>query len=165
LKKKLTITVTSMTTMLPMKVMLIPTTIISVRPAEPTKPPTVCSFHYVSPEDTLDFKVLKESIAWPETPSLPSTFSLTDTSDPAHSTFTILPRNGGGSWQVGDQLEVLIKIYDFQGRPKKSGGDVLYARLHNRALFAGVVGKVFDHCNGSYTALFSLLWEGSAEVQ
>lgn len=54
---------------------------------------------------------------------------------------------------------------DFKGRPKKTGGDVLLARLHNPSLVAGVAGKVVDHLNGTYTAVFSLLWEGSAQVQ
>uniref|UniRef100_A0A3B3YPL2 NXPE C-terminal domain-containing protein n=1 Tax=Poecilia mexicana TaxID=48701 RepID=A0A3B3YPL2_9TELE len=96
-------------------------------------PTSVCSFNSLSPEDT---------------------------SDPTHSTFTIIPRSDGGSWHGGDQLEVFIKMYDFRGRPKKSGGDFLLARLHNPALFAGVAGQVLDHRNGSYTAVFSLLWEG-----
>ena len=33
------------------------------------------------------------------------------------------------------------------------------------ALGAGVAGKVLDHLNGSYSAVFSLLWEGSAQVE
>uniref|UniRef100_UPI0037E86776 NXPE family member 3-like n=1 Tax=Semicossyphus pulcher TaxID=241346 RepID=UPI0037E86776 len=59
----------------------------------------------------------------------------------------------------------MIKIYDFQGQAKKSGGDVLIARLHNKTLGAGVAGQVVDHLNGSYSAVFSLLWEGSAQVE
>ncbi|XP_038155690.1 NXPE family member 3-like [Cyprinodon tularosa] len=128
-------------------------------------PTSVCSFHSVLPEDVTELEFLKESIAWPETPSLPSDFSLNDTSDPVHSTFTIIPKDGGGSWHVGDQLKVLIKIADFHSRPKKSGGDVLLARIHNPTLHAGVAGQVVDHLNGSYTAVFSLLWEGSAQVE
>ncbi len=54
---------------------------------------------------------------------------------------------------------------DFRGFPKKYGGDVLLARLHNPTLSAGVVGKVVDHLNGSYTAVFTLLWEGSVQVE
>ncbi|XP_067438231.1 NXPE family member 3-like isoform X2 [Thunnus thynnus] len=124
-----------------------------------------CSFQPRSPEDALEERLLLDSIAWPETPSLPVPLSLEQTTDPAQSTFTILPEKGGRQWHVGDQLEVIIKMYDFQGRPKKSGGDVLLARLHNRALGAGVAGQVLDHLNGSYSAVFSLLWEGSAQVE
>uniref|UniRef100_A0A3B3Y769 NXPE C-terminal domain-containing protein n=2 Tax=Poecilia mexicana TaxID=48701 RepID=A0A3B3Y769_9TELE len=150
------------TNIIPTKMAPVPTTITPLRPTEPA---SVCSFHSASPENATEVNLLKESIAWPETPSVPPGFSLNDTSDPAHSTFTILPRRGGGSWHVGDQLEVLIKVSDFRGRPRKSGGDLLYARLQNRAVFAGVAGKVFDHRNGSYTAVFSLLWEGDAQVE
>ncbi|XP_068573174.1 NXPE family member 3-like isoform X2 [Cebidichthys violaceus] len=54
---------------------------------------------------------------------------------------------------------------DLEGRPKKSGGDFLLVRLHNRKLEAGVAGKVVDHLNGSYSTVFSLLWEGDAQVE
>lgn len=54
---------------------------------------------------------------------------------------------------------------DFQGHPKRYGGDVLFARLHNPNLVAGMVGQVVDHLNGSYSCVFPLLWEGSAHVE
>lgn len=66
---------------------------------------------------------------------------------------------------MGDQLQVSIRIRDFHGRPKKSGGDVLLARLHNSTFHAGVAGHVVDHRNGSYSTFFSLLWEGRAQVE
>ncbi|XP_075932193.1 NXPE family member 3-like [Anarhichas minor] len=124
-----------------------------------------CTFKPLSPEDALEERLILDSIAWPETPLLSAPISLEQTSDPAHSTFTILPGRKGGQWHVGDQLEVMILTSDFQGRPKKSGGDFLLARLHNRKLEAGVVGQVVDHLNGSYSAVFSLLWEGDAQVE
>ncbi|XP_039648084.1 NXPE family member 3-like [Perca fluviatilis] len=124
-----------------------------------------CTFQPLSPEDALEERLLLDSIAWPETPLLPTPLILEQTSDPAHSTFTILPGRGGGQWHVGDQLEVRINMADFQGRPKKSGGDLLLARLHNQTLGAGVAGQVVDHLNGSYSAVFSLLWEGDAQVE
>ncbi|XP_042337628.1 NXPE family member 3-like [Plectropomus leopardus] len=125
----------------------------------------LCTFQPLSPEDALEERLLLKSIAWPETPPLSARDSLQQTSDPAHSTFTILPRRGGGQWRVGDQLEVMIKMSDFQGHPRKFGGDFLLARLHNLKLGAGVAGQVVDHLNGSYSAVFSLLWEGEAYVQ
>ncbi|XP_033470759.2 NXPE family member 3-like isoform X1 [Epinephelus lanceolatus] len=124
-----------------------------------------CTFQPLSGEDALEERLLLDSIAWPETPLLPAPVSLENTSDPAHSTFTILPRRGGGQWHVGDQLEVMIKMSDFHGRPKKYGGDFLLARLHNLKLGAGVAGQVLDHLNGSYSAVFSLPWEGDAQVE
>ncbi|XP_070709870.1 NXPE family member 3-like [Pempheris klunzingeri] len=126
----------------------------------------VCTLKKLSPEDAVEERLLLDSIAWPETPLLPSPLSLEKTSDPAHSTFTILPPGrGGGQRHVGDQLEVRIKMYDFKGNPRTFGGDFLLAWLHNPTLGAGVVGRVVDHLNGSYSAVFSLLWEGSSEVQ
>ncbi|XP_074481599.1 NXPE family member 3-like [Sebastes fasciatus] len=124
-----------------------------------------CNFQPLSREEALEERFLLDSIAWPETPPLTAPASLEQTSDPAHSTFTILPARGGGQWHVGDQLEVIIQMSDFQGRPKKFGGDFLLTKLHNRKLDAGVVGQVVDHLNGSYSAVFSLLWEGDALVE
>ncbi|XP_035985627.1 NXPE family member 3-like [Fundulus heteroclitus] len=134
-------------------------------PTKPPKPTSTCSFHSVFPEDAREVEFLKDYIAWPDTPFVPANYSLNDTTYAAQSTLTILPHNGGRRWHVGDQLEVLIQMNDFNGRPKKFGGDVLFARLHSHAVHAGVVGKVLDHCNGSYTAVFPLLWEGSAQVE
>ncbi|KAF3859683.1 hypothetical protein F7725_022082 [Dissostichus mawsoni] len=131
---------------------------------EPPKVRSICNFPPLSPKDALEERLLLESVAWPETPALPSPLSLELTSHPAHSTFTILPARGG-QWHVGDQLEVSIAISDFKGQPKKSGGDFLFARLHNLTLGAGVAGKVVDHLNGSYSAVFPLLWEGAAQVE
>ncbi|KAJ4924864.1 hypothetical protein JOQ06_003814 [Pogonophryne albipinna] len=126
---------------------------------------SICNFSLLSPEDALEERLLLESVAWPETSELPSPLSLELTSDPAHSTFYILPVRGGGEWHVGDQLEVSIVISDFKGQPKKFGGDLLLARLHNLTLGAGVAGQVVDHLNGSYSAVFPLLWEGAAQVE
>ncbi|KAL3966296.1 DNA polymerase epsilon subunit 1 [Sarotherodon galilaeus] len=124
-----------------------------------------CTFLPLSPKDALEEKYILKSIAWPETPPLTSPFPQNKTSDPAHSIFTIVSGRGGGQWHVGDKLEVMVKMYDSQRNPKKYGGDVLLARLHNPALGAGVAGQVKDHLNGSYSAVFSLLWEGSAQVE
>ncbi|CAI5637291.1 NXPE family member 3 [Oreochromis niloticus] len=124
-----------------------------------------CKLKPLSPTEAQEEHLLLESITWPETPHLPFPLSLEKTSDPAQSTFTILPKRGGGQWRIGDKLEVLINMKDFQGRPKKFGGDVLLARLHSPTIGAGVAGKVVDHLNGSYTAIFFLLWKGSAQVQ
>ncbi|XP_056281462.1 NXPE family member 3-like [Pseudoliparis swirei] len=124
-----------------------------------------CSFQPLTPQDALEEHLLLASSSWPETPPLPALISWQQTSDAAHSSFTILPGRREGRWRVGDQLEVLIQTSDFQGRPRKSGGDFLLARLHNRTLQAGVAGQVVDHLNGSYSAVFSLLWEGDAQVE
>ncbi|XP_033977822.1 NXPE family member 3-like [Trematomus bernacchii] len=125
----------------------------------------VCTFKQLPPKEAEEERLILESIAWPEIPPWPTPISIETTCDPAHSSFTILPRRGGGQWQIGDQLRVMIKMSDFKGRPKTSGGAFLLARLKNSKLQAGVVGKVVDHLNGSYSAVFSLVWEGDAVVE
>ncbi|XP_029969196.1 NXPE family member 3-like [Salarias fasciatus] len=124
-----------------------------------------CTLRPLSPEEIDEENTLLDSIAWPNVPSVPPPVSLNDTSNAALSNFVILPRPGGGSWLVGDQLEVLIKMFDFKGHPKNHGGDFLLARLHNRTLEAGVAGQVVDHLNGTYSAVFLLPWEGKSQVE
>ncbi|XP_061697484.1 NXPE family member 3-like isoform X2 [Syngnathoides biaculeatus] len=117
-----------------------------------------------SPEEELEERELLDSIDWPQPPpgSEPPTWS--QTSDPAHSLFTIVPSKNGQGWYVGDQLEAVVRLHDFEGRPKRYGGDLLLARLRNAKYKAGVAGQVLDHENGLYSARFPLLWEGSAQV-
>ena len=122
---------------------------------------TLCSHLEPSPEEALEDRALLDAIAWPK-PPVPA--PLDQTSDPVHSLFAILPSKDGREWRVGDQLEALVQMQDFQGRPKSYGGDFLVARLHSPELGAGVAGMVVDHLNGSYSALFPLLWEGVAQV-
>uniref|UniRef100_A0A672HFW3 Neurexophilin and PC-esterase domain family, member 3 n=1 Tax=Salarias fasciatus TaxID=181472 RepID=A0A672HFW3_SALFA len=124
-----------------------------------------CSFRHLSPEEAVEENLILNSIAWPKIPPLLPPRSINDTSDPAHSSFIILPKKGGGQWIVGDQLKVRIKMFDYHGHPKKYGGDFILARLHSPALDAGVAGQVLDHLNGTYSVVFPLLWEGSAQVE
>uniref|UniRef100_A0A8C5AD52 NXPE C-terminal domain-containing protein n=1 Tax=Gadus morhua TaxID=8049 RepID=A0A8C5AD52_GADMO len=130
-------------------------------PRPPYKNHTICSHLEPTPDEALEDRALLDAIAWPKPPA-PT--SLNQTSDPVHSLFAILPSKGGRERRVGDQLEALVQMQDFQGRPKRYGGDFLVARLHSPELGAGVAGTVADHLNGSYSALFPLLWEGPAQV-
>ncbi|XP_034530067.1 NXPE family member 3-like, partial [Notolabrus celidotus] len=132
---------------------------------DPPKTQGFCTFKPLPPAEAQEERHFLDLIALPETPLVPTPLSLEQTSHPANSTFTILPKSGGGEWHVGDQLEVLIKMFDFQGHAKKTGGDFLVAALHSKGLGAGVTGRVVDHLNGSYSALFPLLWEGSTRVE
>uniref|UniRef100_A0A674CX57 NXPE family member 3-like n=1 Tax=Salmo trutta TaxID=8032 RepID=A0A674CX57_SALTR len=72
---------------------------------------------------------------------------------------------GRREWHMGDQLEALVHMHVFQGRPKSYGGDILLARLHSSKLGAGIAGQVLDHRNRTYSAIFPLLWQGSAQVE
>uniref|UniRef100_A0A8C6SBN5 Neurexophilin and PC-esterase domain family, member 3 n=1 Tax=Neogobius melanostomus TaxID=47308 RepID=A0A8C6SBN5_9GOBI len=122
-----------------------------------------CSYTYLSPDNAEEGRRLLDSITWPETPPLHKPFSLNLTTSAAKSSFSIVPRSGG--WKVGDELTVTIQLRDFNGNPKKGGGDFIFSRLHNRTLGAAVVGQVQDHLNGTFTAVFPLLWNGTANVE
>ncbi|XP_030218639.1 NXPE family member 3-like [Gadus morhua] len=138
-----------------------------MRPAPPYRAHTFCSHlgPEPTPDEALEDRYLLKAIAWPELPARPAPVPLNQTSDPVHSLFTVLPSKGQKEWHVGDQLEALVHMHDFQGSPKRYGGDFLVARLHSPDFGAGLAGKVVDHLNGSYSALFPLLWGGSAQVQ
>ncbi|KAM6979751.1 NXPE family member 3-like [Aplochiton taeniatus] len=116
-----------------------------------------------SSKEAEEERVLLDSIAWPGPPAQLTATPPEQTSDPSRSTFTVLPAGGDGERHVGDQLEAVIHMHDFKGRHRPHGGDFLVARLHSPKLLAGVVGQVLDHGNGSYSAVFPLLWEGSAQ--
>lgn len=66
---------------------------------------------------------------------------------------------------MGDELTVTIQLRDFDGNPKKSGGDFLISRIHNQELGTGAVGQVKDNLDGTLTAVFPLLWNGTADVE
>lgn len=82
--------------------------------------------------------------------------------DPSSSYFVIL--NSAAFFRVGSQLEVLVHVQDFRGKPKKYGGDYLQARIHSPELQAGAVGRVVDYQNGFYKVFFTLLWPGRVRV-
>uniref|UniRef100_A0A8C5G1N0 NXPE family member 3-like n=1 Tax=Gouania willdenowi TaxID=441366 RepID=A0A8C5G1N0_GOUWI len=132
----------------------------------PQEHQSFCAFRPISSKESLEEEKILKSITWPKTPSITSNYTFENSSNPLCSNFTILPKVGeGGQWYIGDQLEVSIIIKDYYCYPKTSGGDVLLASLKNRDLQAGVSGQVVDHLNGSYTAVFPLVWEGQAEVE
>nr|XP_056714876.1 NXPE family member 3 isoform X2 [Euleptes europaea] len=82
--------------------------------------------------------------------------------DPSHSNFVIL--NPYTHFRVGDQLEVLVYVKDYEGKPKQYGGDYLQTRIHSAHLKAGAIGRVVDYQNGSYRVFFTLLWPGEITV-
>uniref|UniRef100_A0A8C5HT32 Neurexophilin and PC-esterase domain family, member 3 n=1 Tax=Gouania willdenowi TaxID=441366 RepID=A0A8C5HT32_GOUWI len=147
--------------MLQSMLLLCPTADPAFIPQVPTVHQSFCVFQPISPEEALEEENILKSIAWPKTSSMTS---LKKSSNPKCSKFTILPKMGGGQWYIGDQLEVSIIMKDYNCHPKTSGGDFLVASLKNQNLQAGVSGQVIDHLNGSYTAVFLLVWEGQADV-
>ncbi|KAJ8004194.1 hypothetical protein DPEC_G00156250 [Dallia pectoralis] len=118
-----------------------------------------------SPEEALEERNLLKSISWPEPPQRSTPTPLEETSDAAHSQFVVMPAEGDRERHVGDQLEARVVLKDFRGHLKSYGGDFLVARLQSPELGAGVAGQVVDHNNGTYSAVFPLLWEGPVRVE
>ncbi|KFQ81880.1 NXPE family member 3, partial [Phoenicopterus ruber ruber] len=103
---------------------------------------------------------LLAAIQWPKPPD--GKIAFVQSTDPAHSDFVIVKPNG--FFKVGDQLEVLVRMKDFQGKPKQYGGDYLQARIHSPLLKAGATGRIVDCHNGLYKVFFTLLWPGEVKV-
>ncbi|XP_060688793.1 NXPE family member 3-like [Hemiscyllium ocellatum] len=121
-----------------------------------------CGYHNHSftPEERSERTFLMKMIEWPKPPN--SAVPFQKSSDPAHVHFVIL--NSAKTFYVGDQLQVMLQMYDFEGHPKRYGGDYLQARIHTPALKAGSAGTVIDNQNGTYYINFTLFWPGKVEV-
>ncbi|KAM5182524.1 NXPE family member 3 [Mantella aurantiaca] len=105
-------------------------------------------------------KRLLKAMQWPR--PLYDKVLFLKSSDAAHSHYVILQSQS--LFKLGDIMEVLVRICDFEGNPKQYGGDYLQARIHSPLLKAGAVGKVIDHQNGFYSVYFTLLWPGRVTV-
>ncbi|XP_072901347.1 NXPE family member 3-like [Hemitrygon akajei] len=117
-------------------------------------------YHSFTPEERLEGSALMKLIEWPKPPNAEVPFQ--KSSDPSHTCFVIL--NSGKTFYVGDQLQVMVRMYDFEGNPKQYGGDYLQARIHTPELKAGSAGTVIDHQNGFYYINFNLSWAGKVQV-
>ncbi|XP_042190099.1 NXPE family member 3 [Callorhinchus milii] len=113
-----------------------------------------------TPAERAEGMFLLKMTEWPNPPRAHTPF-MTST-DPSRSHFLIL--NSQNTFHVGDQLQVMVHMYDFSGHPKQYGGDYLQARIHTPELKAGSVGTVVDYQNGSYKINFTLFWSGKVEV-
>ncbi|XP_072116303.1 NXPE family member 3-like isoform X1 [Mobula birostris] len=116
--------------------------------------------HSFTPEERLEGSVLMKMIEWPK-PSI-AEVPFQKSSDPSHTCFVIL--NSGKTFYAGDQLQVMLRMYDFERNPKYYGGDYLQARIHTPELKAGSAGTVIDHQNGTYHINFTLFWPGKVQV-
>ncbi|XP_019379248.1 PREDICTED: NXPE family member 3 isoform X1 [Gavialis gangeticus] len=121
-----------------------------------------CGYEHqiLSKRERAEEEFLLAAIQWPKPPE--DKIPFVRSTDPAHSDFVIL--NHQARLKVGDQLEVLVRMKDFQGKPKKYGGDYLQARIHSPVLKAGATGRVVDYQNGFYKVFFILLWPGEVKV-
>ncbi|XP_038658205.1 NXPE family member 3-like [Scyliorhinus canicula] len=116
--------------------------------------------HSFTPEERSEGTSIMKMIEWPKPPNPSVPF--VKSSDPAHVRFVIL--NSTKTFYVGDQLQVMLQMKDFEGHPKKYGGDYLQGRIHTPALKAGSAGTVIDNQNGFYYLNFNLSWPGKVEV-
>ncbi|XP_067896093.1 NXPE family member 3-like [Heterodontus francisci] len=116
--------------------------------------------HSFTPEERSEGTFLMKMLEWPKPPNPSVPFR--KSSDPSHARFVIL--NSAKTFYVGDQLQVMLRMNDFNGHPKQYGGDYLQARIHTPALKAGSAGTVIDNQNGSYYINFNLSWPGKVEV-
>ncbi|XP_067897018.1 NXPE family member 3-like isoform X1 [Heterodontus francisci] len=116
--------------------------------------------HSFTPEERSEGTFLMKMIEWPKPPNPAVPFL--KSSDPSHVHFVIL--NSAKTFYVGDQLQVMLRMNDFEGHPKQYGGDYLQARIHTPALKAGSAGTVIDNQNGFYYINFNLSWPGKVEV-
>ncbi|XP_072440467.1 NXPE family member 3-like [Chiloscyllium punctatum] len=116
--------------------------------------------HSFTPEERSERTFLMKMIEWPTPPN--SSVPFQKSSDPSRVRFVIL--NSAKTFYVGDQLQVMLQMRDFEGSPKRYGGDYLQARIHTPALKAGSAGTVIDKQNGTYYINFTLFWPGKVEV-
>ncbi|XP_027537278.1 NXPE family member 3 [Neopelma chrysocephalum] len=105
-------------------------------------------------------ETLLAAIQWPKPPDDKIAFA--QSTDPTRSDFVIVKPSR--FFKVGDELEVLVRLRDFQGKPKRYGGDYLQARIHSPLLKAGATGRIVDCHNGLYKVFFTLLWPGEVKV-
>ncbi|XP_075764008.1 NXPE family member 3 isoform X2 [Pelodiscus sinensis] len=121
-----------------------------------------CDYEHqiLSKREQAEEESLFAAIRWPNPPV--GKIPFIRSTDPAHSNFVIL--NSHVHFKVGDQLEVLVHMKDFQGKPKLYGGDYIQARIHSPLLKAGATGRVVDDQNGFYKVFFTLLWPGEVRV-
>ncbi|XP_075446218.1 NXPE family member 3 isoform X1 [Ascaphus truei] len=121
-----------------------------------------CGYQHqtLSKAERAEEDALLTSLKWVGPPQ--GKISFLKSTDAAHSRFVIL--NSQVQFKIGDEMEVLVRMHDFEGSPKQYGGDYLQARIHSPLLNGGAIGKVVDHQNGFYTIFFTLLWSGRVAV-
>ncbi|KAG9340121.1 hypothetical protein JZ751_022047 [Albula glossodonta] len=98
------------------------------------------------------------SSIWGELPISAKFTSLQNSSSAQHSTARL--ENPRDQYCVGETLNVMVEMRDYEGRPKKQGGDFILARIHSSNLQASSSGYVTDLLNGSYRVSFTLFWPG-----
>ncbi|XP_077991537.1 NXPE family member 4-like [Glandiceps talaboti] len=80
-----------------------------------------------------------------------------------NSKFSLLNRKE--DIQQGDLVELQITAIDEYNRPRPYGGDLWQATMYNSSNKFGTMGKVIDHGNGTYSALFYAGYVGQVTME
>ncbi|XP_053386121.1 NXPE family member 4-like [Mercenaria mercenaria] len=68
------------------------------------------------------------------------------------------------TYNIGEEVVALVKLYDCYGNRKRTGGDHIRATLENKQLKASVPCVVTDNRNGTQTLVCEALWIGTATI-
>ncbi|KAJ8027379.1 NXPE family member 4 [Holothuria leucospilota] len=83
---------------------------------------------------------------------------------PEYTRVTIL--NPKSTYNLCDRVAVRIEARDSLNRTKTYGGDMFRVKLFTQKPYSAVnPDNIFDYNNGTYLALFRILWEGYIDVQ
>ncbi|XP_072176511.1 NXPE family member 3-like [Diadema setosum] len=78
-------------------------------------------------------------------------------------------RGKHGEFRVCDQLELVIQARNGLNQTKSYGGDYFRAKMFTKnqtfAASSSTDGEVFDHGNGTYSAVFTLKWAGIINIE
>uniref|UniRef100_A0A9J8DEB1 NXPE C-terminal domain-containing protein n=2 Tax=Cyprinus carpio carpio TaxID=630221 RepID=A0A9J8DEB1_CYPCA len=103
---------------------------------------------------------LQQAVYWAEPDR--SITSVSMSTSPDNTTFII--ENLKESYQIGEELFVMVHAKDSDNKFKSYGGDFFQAKLFWSKTKASVFGEVVDLLNGSYSVRFLLPWVGEAQV-
>uniref|UniRef100_A0A8C1RZE0 NXPE C-terminal domain-containing protein n=1 Tax=Cyprinus carpio TaxID=7962 RepID=A0A8C1RZE0_CYPCA len=120
----------------------------------------ISSFYFEFGISLDDYSRLQQAVYWAEPDRSITNVSMS--TSPAHTTFII--ENLKDSYQIGEELFVLVHAKDFNNKSKSYGGDFFQAKLFWSKTKASVFGEVVDLLNGSYSVRFLLPWVGEALV-
>ncbi|XP_067222366.1 NXPE family member 3-like isoform X2 [Chanodichthys erythropterus] len=107
-----------------------------------------------------DYSRLQQAVYWAGPNRKITNMSMT--TSPDHTKFII--QDLKESYQIGEELYVIVHAKDFDNKSKCYGGDFFQAKLFWSKTKASVFGEVMDLLNGSYSVRFLLPWVGEARV-
>ncbi|KAL1248963.1 hypothetical protein QQF64_022281 [Cirrhinus molitorella] len=107
-----------------------------------------------------EWERLQKALDWPGPDQEITQLNLS--TSPVHSIFSIVGLKK--SYNVGENISVVITARDHNNNLKTYGGDFFKAKLFDSKIKASVYGEVLDHRNGTYTVTLLLPWEGQAQV-